>query len=68
MSLATPASVQKLQMGLHAKARESPSFRFYALYDKVCRKDVWPLLTNAAEPMVERLEWIISLRTSRRME
>jgi RNA-directed DNA polymerase len=40
MSLVTPASVQKLQTALHAKAKESPSFRFYALYDKVHRKDV----------------------------
>ena len=40
MSLATPASVQKLQTALHAKAKESPSFRFYALYDKVYLKDV----------------------------
>src|SRR6201984_2533862 len=40
MSLTTPFSVQKLQTALHAKAKESPSFRFHALYDKVYRKDV----------------------------
>jgi Group II intron, maturase-specific domain/Reverse transcriptase (RNA-dependent DNA polymerase) len=40
MSLATPSSVQKLQKALHDKAKESPSYRFYALYDKVYRKDV----------------------------
>jgi RNA-directed DNA polymerase len=40
MSLTTPPSVQKLQTVLHAKAKESPKFRFYAVYDKVYRKDV----------------------------
>lgn len=40
MSLATPESVQKLQTVLHDKAKKSPDFRFYALYDKVYRKDV----------------------------
>jgi RNA-directed DNA polymerase len=40
MNLATPSSVQKLQAALHDKAKGSPSFRFYALYDKVYRKDV----------------------------
>ena len=39
-NLATPPSVQKLQTALHAKAKENPSFRFYALYDKLYRADV----------------------------
>src|SRR5215475_7019025 len=46
MSLTTPPSVQKLQTALHAKAKESPKLRFYAVYDKVYRKDV---LTYAYE-------------------
>jgi len=40
MNLATPRSVQKLRTALHDKAKGSPRFRFYALYDKVYRKDV----------------------------
>ena len=44
MSLRTPESVQKLQTALHAKAKEAPTYRFYALYDKLYREDV---LTHA---------------------
>ena len=40
MSLTPPETVQKLQNSLHAKAKGSPGYRFYALYDKVYRLDV----------------------------
>ena len=39
-NLATPINVQKLQRALQAKAKETPGFRFYALYDKVYRADI----------------------------
>jgi group II intron reverse transcriptase/maturase len=40
MSLTSLPKVQELQAALHTKAKESPSYRFYTLYDKVFRKDV----------------------------
>jgi len=40
MNLPTLDTVQKLQAALHAKAKGNSNYRFYALYDKVYRKDV----------------------------
>jgi group II intron reverse transcriptase/maturase len=40
MSLTTPERVQKLQTALHGKAKGSPDYRFYLLYDKLYRADV----------------------------
>jgi retron-type reverse transcriptase len=39
-NLQTLEDVQKLRAALHAKAKEEPAFRFYALYDKIYRRDV----------------------------
>ena len=40
MSLQPSPKVRKLQETLHAKAKGSPIYRFYALYDKVYREDI----------------------------
>ena len=40
MSLVPTLTVKKLQEALQAKAKNAPTYRFYALYDKVYRFDV----------------------------
>ncbi len=40
MSLATPEKIRIFQRKLYCKAKAEPDYRFYLLYDKICREDI----------------------------
>jgi group II intron reverse transcriptase/maturase len=59
VSLLPPITVGKLQTALHTKAKNSPDYRFYALYDKLYRRDVLQFAyersrANRGKPGVDR--------------
>src|SRR5215204_2905328 len=79
MSLTTPERIGRLQRKLYCKAKAEPAFRFYLLYDKICREDMlahaWRLCrANGGAPGADGVsfeaieeggleEWLAGLRT-----
>jgi len=62
MSLATPEKIRTLQRKLYRKAKAEPAFRFYVLYDKICREDILRhayglARANAGAPGVDRVSF-----------
>ena len=62
MSLTTPDTIRTLQRKLYAKAKQEPTYRFYALYDKISREDIlshaWRLVrSNRGSPGIDGISF-----------
>ena len=62
MSLATPEKTRIFQRKLYREAKAEPEYRFYLLYDKICREDILRHALNGSawksletqQPMLQR--------------
>ena len=60
--LTTPNTIRTLQRKLYAKAKQEPAYRFYALYDKICRAETlahaWRVVrANRGSPGVDGISF-----------